>query len=89
MWEPTEKVLTLSVPGLRVVAWVNSFPRRWRPERAEESCWLTVNGRYGMLVFVGKGFHEEFKYGIVIVIHWGPNISGPAVKGLNWAEFKF
>ena len=28
-------------------------------------------------------FHEEFKYGIVIVIHWDPNISGPEVKGLR------
>ena len=30
--------------------------RQVRPERAEESCWLTVNGRYDMLVFVGNAF---------------------------------
>ena len=59
-------ILTLSVPGMIVIAWVNSFPRHAlctnaRLERAEESCWLTINGRYAMLGFVGKGFSWEIQ----------------------------
>ena len=66
------KELTLSSPSWRVIVWVNSFPghalgANARPKRAEESCWLTVNGRYGMLGFVGKGF----SWGIQI---WNPYI---------------
>ena len=61
-----ELFITLSVPGLRVTAWVNSFP--WhalcanaRPEHAEGSCWLTVNGRYGMLGFAGVSKYPAVK----------------------------
>ena len=37
-----------------------------------------------MLAFIGNVFfHGEFKDEIVVVIHWGPKISAPAIKGLK------